>query len=162
MSLFHGKPNSSFTDGRQMFMTSWQVFLSDWTFFGQEIFSWDKFWFHGSTQNTCKILVWHMLYQNIFSINDFMYVYEKLIIFIKSLIVNIFWWKKCQTIGLKYSELIYEMRICLKSIFLAPKYLRQTCKIKESMTGSMRIYCPIIKPQVCLWSFEFRFSFIFC
>ena len=30
-----------------------------------------------------------------------MNVYEKLIIFIKSLIFNIFWWKKCQTIGLK-------------------------------------------------------------
>ena len=30
-----------------------------------------------------------------------MNVYKKLIIFIKSLIFNIFWWKKCQTIGLK-------------------------------------------------------------
>ena len=30
-----------------------------------------------------------------------MNVYEKLIIFIKSLIFNILWWKKCQTIGLK-------------------------------------------------------------
>ena len=30
-----------------------------------------------------------------------MKVYEKSIVFIKSLIFNIFWWKKCQTIGLK-------------------------------------------------------------
>ena len=78
-----------------------KVFLSGWTFFGQEIFSLDKFWFRGSTQNTFKPLVWHLLHQNILIITDFMNVYEKLIIFKKSLIFNIFWWKKCQTIGLK-------------------------------------------------------------
>ena len=98
----------SFEDGRQSFenekqslMTSWQVFLSDWTFFGQEVFSLDKFWFCEWTQNTFKPLVWHLLHQNMLIINDFMKVYEESIIFIKSLIFNIFWWKKCQTIGLK-------------------------------------------------------------
>ena len=78
---------------------TWTCFCS-LKVFRQEIFSLDKFWFRGSTQNTFKPLVWHLLHQNIFSINDFMKVYEKLIIFIKSLIFNIFWWKKCQTIGL--------------------------------------------------------------
>ena len=82
-------------------MSFWHVFLSDWTFFGQEIFSLDKFWFYVWAQNTLKPLVWHLLHQNILIINDFMKVYEKLIIFIKSLIFNIFWWKKCHTIGLK-------------------------------------------------------------
>ena len=70
-------------------------------FFGQEIFILDKFWLRRSTQNTFKPLVWHLLHQNILNISDFMKVYEKLIIFIKSLIFNIFWWKKCLTIGLK-------------------------------------------------------------
>ena len=101
MSLFHGRQNSSFNDGRQSFRTSWYVFLFDSNVFRKEIFSLDKFWFCGSTHNTFKPLVWHLLHQNIFSINDFMNVYEKLIIFIKSLIFNIFWWKTCQTIGLK-------------------------------------------------------------
>ena len=69
--------------------------------FGQEIFSLDKFWFSGLIQNTFKPLVWYLLHQNILIIINFMKVYEKLIIFIKSLILNIFSWKKCLTIGLK-------------------------------------------------------------
>ena len=56
----------------------------------QEIFSLDKFWFREWAQNTFKPLVWHLLHQNISIINDFMKGYEKLIIFIKSLIFNIF------------------------------------------------------------------------
>ena len=82
-------------------MTSWDVFLSDSNIFRQEIFSLDKFWFCRSTQNAFKPLVWHFLHKNIFNINDFMKVYEKLIIFIKPPIFNIFWWKKCLTRGLK-------------------------------------------------------------
>ena len=108
MGLFHEKQKSSFNDekqsfedGRPSFMTSWHVFLSDSNIFVQEIFSLDKFWFRGATQNIFKPLVWHLLHQNILVINDFMNVYEKLIIFIKSLIFNIFWWKKCLTIGLE-------------------------------------------------------------
>ena len=102
VGLFHDTQNSSFNekqsfaDGRLSFMTSWHVFLSDSNIFGQEIYSLDKFWFHGPTQTTFKPLVWHLLHQNILIINDFMKVYEKLII-----IFNIFWWKKCLTIGLK-------------------------------------------------------------
>ena len=69
---------------RHIFLTCfWHVFLSDWTFFGQEIFSLDKFWFREWAQNIFKPLVWHLLHQNILIINDFMKVYEKLIIFIK-------------------------------------------------------------------------------
>ena len=86
---------------KQSFMTSWHVFLSKSNIFWPEIFSLDKFWFCGSTQKTLKPLVWHLFNQNILIINDFVKVYEKLIIFIKSLILNIFWWKKCLTIVLK-------------------------------------------------------------
>ena len=91
----------SFENEKQSFMTSWQVFFSDWIFFEKEVFSLDKFWFCEWTQNTFKPLVWHLLHQNMLIINDFMKVYEESIIFIKWLIFNIFWWKKCQTIGLK-------------------------------------------------------------
>ena len=86
---------------RHTFIASSYVLLPDWMFFGQEIFILYKFWFRRSTQNTFKPLVWHLLHQNILNISDFMKVYEKLIIFIKSLIFNIFWWEKCLTIGLK-------------------------------------------------------------
>ena len=87
--------------GNILFIASWYVLLPDWMFLGKEILTLDKFWFRRSTQNTFKPLVWHSLHQNILNISDFMKVYEKLIIFIKSLIFNIFWWKKCLTIGLK-------------------------------------------------------------
>ena len=134
--------NICFEDEKQSFMTSWHVFLSNSNIFGQEIFSLDKFWFCGSTQKTFKPLVWDLFYQNILIINDFMKVYEKLIIFIKSLILNIFWWKKCLTIALKVFELIYKIRICLKLIFLAWKYLSQTYIIKENMRESNKILLP--------------------
>ena len=101
IQFIHILPTHSFEDEKQSFMTSWQVFFSDWTFFGQEVFSLDKFWFCKWTQNTFKPLVWHLLHQNMLIINDFMKVYEESIIFIKSLIFNIFWWKKYQTICLK-------------------------------------------------------------
>ena len=113
---------------KQSFMTSWHVFLSKSNIFGPEIFSLDKFWFCGSTQRTLKLLVWHLFYQNILIINDFMNVYEKLIIFIKSLILNIFWWKKCLTIGLKLfwvdlrNQNLSKINISWKKIFQLAKY----------------------------------------
>ena len=132
----------SFEDGKQSFMTFWHVFVSDWNIFGQEIFSLDKFWFCRLTQNAFKPLVWPLLHQNLLNISCFMNVYEILIIFIKSLIFNRFWWKKCQTRGLRVFWVDLQIWICLKSIFLAQKYLSQTCKIKENITGSMRILLP--------------------
>ena len=139
VSLFHGKQNSSFSDGDKVFMSSWHVFLSDSNVFRQEILILDKFWFHGSTQNTFKPLVWHLLHQNIFSINDFMKVYEKLIIFIKSLIFNIFWWKKCQTMGLKlfwvdlWNQNLSKINISCPKIFELAKYTWKS-EVKTSKT----------------------------
>ena len=57
-----------------------------------------------------------------------MNVYEKLIIFIKSLIFNIFWWKKCQTIGLKVfwvdlqNQNLSKINISCPKIFELAKY----------------------------------------
>ena len=113
---------------KHSFMTSWYVFLSNSNIFGQEIFSLDKFWFCGSTQKTFKPLVWHLFHQNILIINDFMKVYEKLIIFMKSLILNIFWWKKCLTIGFKvfwvdlWNQNLSKINISCIKIFQLAKY----------------------------------------
>ena len=50
-----------------------------------------------------------------------MKVYEQLIIFIKSVIFNILWWKKCQTIGLKVfsveNQNLYKINISCIKIF---------------------------------------------
>ena len=113
--------------------------------FGQDIFILDKFWFRRSTQNTFKSLVWHLLHQNILNVNDFMKFYEKLLIFIKSLIFNIFWWKRCLTIGLKvfwvdlWNQNLSKRNISCIKIFESDIY---RSIIKENMTGSMRVLLP--------------------
>ena len=43
--------------------------------------------------------------------------------------------KKCQTRGLKMFELIYEIRIYLKCVFLVQATFCQTWAIKENMKG---------------------------
>ena len=70
-------------------------------YFWQEILILEKFWFHRSTQNTFKPIVWHLFHQNMLNISDFMKIIDSSKTFIKSLIINIFWCNKCQTRGLK-------------------------------------------------------------
>ena len=134
-------------------------------FCGQEIFSLDKIWFHDWAQNTFIPLVWHLLHQNILITNDFMKVYEKLIIFIKSLKSNIFWWKKCQTIGLKVfwvdlqNQNLSKINISCQTIF------ESDINNQRKMTGSMRIslhlLLPYHKTQVCLWCFDFTYFHLY-
>ena len=104
------------------------------SFFGQEIFSLDKFWFCELTQNTLKPIVWHLLHQNILIVNDFMKVYEKSITFITSLIFNIFWWKKCQTIGLKVFWNDPWNQNLSKFNISCPKYFSQRWNINQNMS----------------------------
>ena len=155
MEFIHILPKHSFDDEKQSFMTFWYVFFSDWTFFGQEIFSLDNFLFCELTQNNFKPLVWYLLHQNILIINDFMKVYEKLIIFIKSLIFNIFWWKKCQPIGLKVFWVDLQNQNLSK--------IKISCqKIFESDIHNQRKHCPIIKPKFVfdVLTSDFHFYFV--
>ena len=122
-------------------------------FFWQEIVSLDKFWFCGSTQNTFKPLVWHLFHQNILIINDFMKVYEKLIIFMKSLIFNIFWWKKCLTISFKVfwvdlqNQNLSKINISWIKIFQLAKNINENLKCKRWQSnlgfydGAIKFYC---------------------
>ena len=77
MVYSHLAPNICFNDEKHMFW-GWETKFYDFL--------------------TC-FLVWLKYFwaRNI----QFLKVYEKLIIFIKSLILNIFWWQKCLTIALK-------------------------------------------------------------
>ena len=69
-----------------------------------------------------------------------MKVYEKLIIFIKSLIFNIFCWKKCQTIGSKvfwvdlWNQNLSKINISCQKIFQVAKY-KWKSEVKTSKTN---------------------------
>ena len=63
-----------------------------------------------------------------------MNVYEKLIIFIKSLIFDRFWWKKCQTIGLKVFWVdLRNQNLSKIDIWIGTSLLQQTVVLTRSL-----------------------------
>ena len=81
-----------------------------------------------------------------------------------TLIFNIFWWKKCQTIGLKVFWVDLWNQNLFKINILCQKYLSQTYIIKgkwqEAWGFYCTYYCPIIKPKFVFDVFDFRFSLV--